>query len=73
MQGLLQNSPDLRHPIQTERNVTGGRDLRGWELGAANEREGEVFLAQRALASALRAGRDGEEGEWSLGRDASRC
>lgn len=63
VQGLLQNSPDLRHPMQTERNVTRGRALRGRESGTANESEGEVFLAQNALASALRAGRDREEGE----------
>lgn len=63
VQGLLQNSPDLRHPIQTERIVTRGRDLCEREPGTANESEGEVFLAQYALASALRAGRDREEGE----------
>lgn len=63
VQGLLQNSPDLRHPIQIERNVTRGWDFGERESGTANESEGEVFLAQNALASALRAGRDGEEGE----------
>lgn len=63
MQGLLQNGPDLRHPIQIERNVKRGWDLRERESGTANESEGEVFLAEDALASVLRAGRDGEEGE----------
>ena len=63
MHGLLQNSPDPRHPIQTERNVNRGWDLRERESGTANESEGEVFLAQNALASALRAGGDREEGE----------
>lgn len=55
VQGLLQNSPDLSHPIQTERNVNRGWDLCERESGTANESEGEVFLAQNALASALRA------------------
>lgn len=43
VQGLLQNNP--HHPIQTERNVTRGRDLCERERGTANESEGEVFLA----------------------------
>lgn len=43
VQGLLQNNP--HHPIQTERNVTRGRDLCEKERGTANESEGEVFLA----------------------------
>lgn len=58
VQGLLLNSPDLRHPIQMERNVTRGWGLHERESGTANESEGEVFLAQNALASASRAGRD---------------
>ena len=63
VQGLLQNNPDRSHPIQTGRNVNRGWDLRERESGTANESEGEVFLAQNALASVLRARGDGEEGE----------
>lgn len=68
--GLLQSSSSPRtHPMQAERAVTRGREQRKRQSGTANGREGEVFPAQNALASAQRAGREEAGAETAAGAE----